>query len=108
MNEQYSVLRRMNQQLYTKGREFHGNMPVHIRVSLLESCNLRCYMCHLSALPDEQLQSLSKEVMEENVFYALAKDAFPFAEKVTFGFAGQDRFIPVKKLKSMFNPTTAH
>ena len=92
--ELHSTRRRTNRLLAERGPGFRGNMPLHLRVSVLEGCNLRCYMCHLSNLPDEKLDELSKDRMPVPLYEELAEAAFPYAEKVTLGFAGEPTLHP--------------
>lgn len=51
-------------------------------------------MCHLSALPEEKRDDIGNEVMSLDLFEQLAEDSFPFADRVTIGFAGEPTLHP--------------
>ena len=92
--ERNQDFRAANRTIFERSRSFEGNMPLHLRISLLESCNLRCYMCPLTALPEELRGDLDGELMTLDAFDRLAEDAFPYADRVTFGFAGEPTLHP--------------
>ena len=45
-------IKQANQKLFQQGTDFQGNMPLCIRFSLGENCNLQCTMCQRTQLPD--------------------------------------------------------
>ncbi|MEW6236688.1 MAG: radical SAM protein [Candidatus Omnitrophota bacterium] len=92
--ESSSLNRELNRSIYLRGSAFQGNMPLYIQISLLESCNLHCDMCYRSNLPPHLNRLLSRENMPLDLYRRLAEDAFPYAERITFGWAGEPTLHP--------------
>ncbi len=87
-------LRSMNRALYERGSEFQGNYPLHLEVSIMAGCDIRCFMCSIAQLSEEENKELMKRRMSWETFQILERDLFPYAESIFFGIGGEAMLHP--------------
>ncbi|MDX9755641.1 MAG: radical SAM protein, partial [bacterium] len=92
--DSHQIRRLTNQKLFEQGDSFQGNMPLCLRFSLMEDCNLHCTMCQRAALPSPCREALGHAVLDFSLYETIAAEAFLYAQKVSFEIAGEPTLHP--------------
>lgn len=91
----FDIKREANYALYNQGEHFQGNMPVHLEISVTEGCNIKCKMCNLSQMPQEQYLDLIKKKMDtKKIYEKLVKEVFPYIRSISFAVGGEPTIHP--------------
>lgn len=81
--------RELNFQEYITGKTFLRSFPKVLFVELTQNCNLNCLMCRASTTGyDENLN------MDEEIFYRLKNELFPYASMVDLRGFGESTILP--------------
>jgi MoaA/NifB/PqqE/SkfB family radical SAM enzyme len=86
--------RALNRALYMQGPEFGGNHPIHLEISLMAGCNIRCIMCRIGIDTEKRRRELLKQTMPGWLYQKIHDQVFPYAESVFFGIGGEPTLHP--------------